>query len=137
MKKILYSMGILCSLFLIACNEDTGTTTEVVEANDDEYVNPANLNAYDRPGTAGYVVNERYGAEATEFENATAPELVVLYYELYMKPATVLKHDPNMPAAVGGNNVTVDAKRAEAADNAPATDANTKNNEKEVVETQQ
>jgi len=59
MKKIFYSIFALSTLMFTAtsCSEDRGTTTEVADSNEDEYVNPNHIRGYDqvpggKPGSA-------------------------------------------------------------------------------------
>jgi len=150
MKKVIYSIGIMCTLFLVSCDEDTGTSTEVVESDDDENVNPDHINAYDRPGTAGTAIDGEYGvsgshyaAEVSEFKDATAPELVVLYYTRNMERETTLKGSmgatkPMESNAAKAAGVTqTNPANSTTTKGASTSDANTKEKEREVVETQQ
>jgi hypothetical protein len=49
MKKILCILPAAVAILLTSCG-DRGTTTEVTESNEDEYVNPSHLGQYNWPG---------------------------------------------------------------------------------------
>ena len=98
MKKTLYTIFAL-SFFLFAttsCNEDTGTTTEVVNDNADVEVNPNHIRGYgDRePGglpPAAPEADQMYGFSTEELRDqfttdigvdaAVATEMVEVYYD--------------------------------------------------------
>lgn len=96
MKKIFYSIALVSAMIFTACTEDRGTTTEVVEANDDENVDPSTINDYERVGTAETNASTDY-TDATyqqhaklvsdelstdlELDNLTATKITKLYYE--------------------------------------------------------
>lgn len=98
MKKILYSIFALSTLLFTAtsCTEDTGTTTEVADANADENVNPNHIRGYgDRePGgmpPSSPEADQMYGFNTEEFsqqvssdldlEGEVADEMVRVYYD--------------------------------------------------------
>jgi len=77
------------AILFTACSEDRGTSTEVVNANPDEKVNPSHLSNYNRPGTeasttsstlTGGTMNNSGAQAAPTNQNLTAEELVRSYY---------------------------------------------------------
>jgi PBP1b-binding outer membrane lipoprotein LpoB len=96
MKKALYSIGLVCAMLFTACSEDRGTSTEVADANENETVDPNNINDYDQPGTAGTKASTPYTDAAyqqhaqlmsdkiatdLQLDDATATELTKIYYK--------------------------------------------------------
>lgn len=84
MKKILYSIFALSTLLFTAtsCTEDTGTTTEVVDSNEDENVDPSHIRGYgDRePGglpPSSPEADQMYGFSTEELSNRLTTDLGV------------------------------------------------------------
>lgn len=96
MKKVFYSIGLVSAMMFTACStEDKGTSTEVVDSNEDNNVNPNNINDYDQPGTAGSTASTTYtdadyqqhAQQVTDqmtrdiqLDNATATKITRIYY---------------------------------------------------------
>ncbi|NEM99386.1 hypothetical protein [Pontibacter burrus] len=89
MKKILYPLAMATAILFTACSEDRGTSTEVVNANPDEKVNPMHLSNYNRPGTeatstastlTGSNMNNSGAQAVPANQTLTAEELVRSYY---------------------------------------------------------
>lgn len=96
MKKVFYSIGLVSMMMFAACTEDRGTSTEVVDANADESVNPATINDYEQPGTAASTASTTYTdadyqqhaqtisgqmANDLQLDEATATEVTRIYYD--------------------------------------------------------
>lgn len=83
MKKILYSIFALSTIMFTATScEDRGTTTEVEDANEDEYVDPNHIRGYgDRePGgmpPADPEADQMYGFNTEELSNQLTTDLGV------------------------------------------------------------
>ncbi len=63
-------------MLFTACDNEYGTSTEVVDSNANDNVNPAHLNDYKKPGTAGY----KEVSTATPQQDMPADRIVVAYY---------------------------------------------------------
>ncbi|MBB6612821.1 hypothetical protein H7F15_17400 [Pontibacter sp. Tf4] len=77
MKKILYPVSLATALLLASCSEDRGTTYEVADANENDRVEPNQLNNYNRPGTAA---TTNVTTETPAQQNLSAEQLVRDYY---------------------------------------------------------
>lgn len=98
MKKIFYSFFALSALLFSAtsCTEDRGTTTEVVDSNEDESVNPDHIRGYGDAEPGGMPpsspeADQMYGFDRDKFsqqvttdlglEGNVATEIVQVYYD--------------------------------------------------------
>ncbi|MCJ8167296.1 hypothetical protein MKJ04_20820 [Pontibacter sp. E15-1] len=98
MKKILYSAFALSALLFAAtsCSEDRGTTTEVVDSNENENVDPSHIRGYGdaEPGgtaPAAPEAGQMYGFDRDAFsqqvnadmglEGEVATQMVQVYYD--------------------------------------------------------
>ena len=106
MKKLIYTMGILCVMALVSCAEDRGTSTEVADANAHEEVNPSTINNYDQPGTAGYA--NASVARKDQLKDASATQLVELYYRMNIQPGENLQDTTLSSTALMGGKALED-----------------------------
>ncbi|MFT2007522.1 hypothetical protein ACMA1I_02510 [Pontibacter sp. 13R65] len=80
MKKTLYSICFASSILFASCTEDRGTTQEVADANDKEYVNPNHVNDFEDNGitsTGGLEANteEAHMERSQEISSKMAADL--------------------------------------------------------------
>lgn len=125
MKKIFYSIFALSTLLFAStsCTEDRGTTTEVVDSNEDESVNPDHIRGYGdaEPGgtaPADPAAGQMYGFDRDKFsqqvttdlglEGNLATEMVQVYYD---RSRQLSELEQRLQANADGAGADIDAER--------------------------
>ena len=125
MKKILYPLLALSTLLFAAtsCSEDRGTTTEVVESNDDENVDPDHIRGYGdaEPGGLppadpaagqmyGFDIDKLGGEMKTDLgiNDDVAAEMVRVYYD---RSRQLSELEQRLQADANGAGADMEAER--------------------------